>query len=112
MIHKCRIGMMDTFVFIVSPWFSLVFAWFLLGVHWFFHGVSLVFAWLFVVFHGFLHGFPCFSLVVACFFHCCSSFFISYCSLILIFIGVSIFPICLIVCCWVCMFFLVLAWFS
>ena len=71
--------------------FSLAFIGFCMVSPWLFHGVSLDFAWLFVVFHGFLHGFPCFSLVVACFFHCCSSFFISSCSFFLIFIDVSIF---------------------
>ena len=74
MIHKCRIGRMDTFVFIVSPWFSLVFAQFLLGFHWFLHGCSLFFmgsCMAFLVFHWLLHVFfivvPPFSLVLVVF---------------------------------------------
>ena len=64
MIRKCRIGMVDTFVFIVPPWLSLVFAWFLLGFlmvfHWFLHGCSLFFmgsCMVFLVFHWLLHVF-------------------------------------------------------
>ena len=78
MIHICRIGTVDTFVFIVSPWLSLVFTWFLLGFfmvfHWFLHGCSLFFmgsCMVFLVFHWLLHVFfivvPPFSLVLVVF---------------------------------------------
>ena len=78
MIHKCRIGMVDTFVFIVSPWLALVFAWFLLVFfmvfNWFLHGCSLFFmgsCMVFLVFHWLLHVFfivvPPFSLVLVVF---------------------------------------------